>query len=64
MKPWISGRRISSCIAIQAPNEKPATQQPALFGLCCCIQSSAEAASCSSPWPWSNPLASGRRRGS
>ncbi len=54
MKPWISGRRIKSCIAIQAPKEKPATQQPLLFGLCCCIQSSALAASRSSPWPWSN----------
>ena len=41
-------------MAIQAPNEKPATQQPELFGLCCCIQSSAAAASRSSPWPWSN----------
>ena len=27
MKPVISGRRISSCIPIHAPNEKPATQQ-------------------------------------
>ena len=54
MKPTISGRRIRSCIAIQAPNEKPATQQPVLFGLWLCIQSRAEAASCSSPWPWSN----------
>ena len=33
MKPWISGRRIRSCMPIQAPNEIPATQQLLLFGL-------------------------------
>ncbi len=27
MKPVISGRRIKSCMPIQAPKEKPATQQ-------------------------------------
>ena len=27
MKPVISGRRISSCMPIQAPKENPATQQ-------------------------------------
>ena len=27
MKPVISGRRMRSCIPIQAPKEKPATQQ-------------------------------------
>ncbi len=32
MKPAISGRRIRSCMPIQAPKEKPATQQPAASG--------------------------------
>ncbi len=54
MKPSISGRRISSCMPIQAPNEKPAIQQLRASGLIDCAQSSAEAASDSSPWPWSN----------
>ena len=54
MKPTISGRRIRSCIAIHAPKENPATQQPVLLGLWPCIQSSAAAASRNSPWPWSN----------
>ncbi len=29
----ISGRRINSCMPIQAPNENPATQQVPAFGL-------------------------------
>ena len=33
MKPSISGRRISNCMPIQAPNEKPAIQQEPAFGL-------------------------------
>ena len=33
MKPLISGRRISSCMPIQAPNEKPAIQQALALGL-------------------------------
>ena len=33
MNPWISGRRINSCMPIQAPKEMPATQQLLLFGL-------------------------------
>ena len=60
MKPSISGRRISSCMPIQAPKEKPPTQQASAFGFSACIQSSAEAASDSSPsprsWmPWLRP---------
>ena len=39
---------------IQAPNEKPAIQQLLASGLIDCAQSSAEAASDSSPVPWSN----------
>jgi hypothetical protein len=39
---------------IQAPNEKPAIQQLLASGLIDCAQSSADAASDSSPWPWSN----------
>ena len=35
-KPAISGRRISSCMPIQAPKEKPATQQERAFGLSAC----------------------------
>src|SRR5207248_11654232 len=54
MKPSISGRRIKSCMPIQAPNENPAIQQLRASGLIDCAQSSAEAASDSSPWPWSN----------
>jgi len=37
---------------IQAPNEKPAIQQERASGLIDCAQSSAEAASESSPVPW------------
>jgi len=40
-KPSISGRRISSCMPIQAPKEKPPTQQLAALGLNDCIQSRA-----------------------
>ena len=39
---------------IQAPNEKPAIQHERASGLIVCAQSSAEAASDSSPVPWSN----------
>ena len=49
MKPSISGRRIRSCMPIQAPNEKPAIQQLRGVGLSVCSQSSAEAASDNSP---------------
>src|SRR5579871_43630 len=52
-KPSISGRRISSCMLIQAPNENPAAQQDDAFGLTDCSQSRAEAASDSSPMPLS-----------
>src|ERR1700757_4178531 len=51
MKLSISGRRISSCMPIQAPNEKPATQQDPALGLYVCSQSSDAAASESSPSP-------------
>ena len=54
MKPSISGRRIRSCMPIQAPNEMPAIQQARASGLTAWAQSSAAAASESSPWPWSN----------
>src|ERR1041384_6196248 len=54
MKPSISGRRIRSCMPIHAPNEKPAIQHERASGLIDCAQSSAEAASESSPVPWSN----------
>ena len=33
MKPSISGRRIRSCMAIQAPNDTPAIQQEAASAL-------------------------------
>ena len=33
MKPWISGRRISSCMPIQAPNEKPGDPAAAAVGV-------------------------------
>ena len=49
MKPSISGRRIISYIDTQAPNEKPAIQQLCVLPFRDCIQSSAEAASLSSP---------------
>src|SRR5688572_9872366 len=49
--PSISGRRISSCSAIQAPKEKPLIQQVMASGFCNCSQSSAVAASVSSPTP-------------
>src|SRR3974377_814696 len=55
MKPSISGRRIKSCMPIQAPNEKPAIQHERASGLTDCAQSSAAAASESSPTPWSKP---------
>src|SRR5215210_6919991 len=51
IKPSISGRRISNCMPIQAPNEKPAIQQLRASGLIDCAQSSAEAASDNSPVP-------------
>ena len=54
MKPRISGRRISSCMPIQAPKLTPATQVASASGWICCTQSSAEAASLSSPMPLSN----------
>src|SRR5215468_4592179 len=54
MKPSISGRRIRSCMPIQAPKEKPAIQQLLASGLIDCAQSSAAAESESSPSPWSN----------
>ena len=54
MKPLISGRRISSCIPIQAPKLTPATQVVSASGWICWTQSSAEAASDSSPMPLSN----------
>src|SRR5579859_3642869 len=54
MKPSISGRRIRSCMPIQAPKETPAIQQDLASGVTACTQSSAEAASESSPAPWSN----------
>src|SRR5216117_1963749 len=54
MKPSISGRRIRSCMPIQAPKEKPAIQQERASGLIDCAQSSADAASDNSPVPWSN----------
>src|SRR5438874_2927890 len=54
IKPSISGRRIRSCMPIQAPNEKPAIQQLLASALIDCAQSSAEAASDNSPTPWSN----------
>ncbi len=53
MKPVISGRRISSCIPIQAPKLNPATQQCLEFWFMACRKSSALAASESSPMPWS-----------
>src|SRR2546423_15560533 len=51
INPSTSGRRINNCMPIQAPNEKPATQQARASGLMVCAQSSAEAASESSPVP-------------
>ncbi len=54
MKPSVSGRRIKSCMPIQAPNWYPATQHCEAVGLDDCSQSSAEAASASSPMPESN----------
>src|SRR6476659_5251597 len=53
MKPSISGRRIRSCMPIQAPKETPAIQQDLASGVTDCTQSSAAAASESSPEPWS-----------
>ena len=54
MKPRTSGRRISSCMPIHAPKEKPAIQVCVASGWIDCTQSSAEAASDSSPMPLSN----------
>ena len=54
MNPSISGRRIKSCMPIHAPKEKPAIQQLRASGLMDWAQSRAEAASASSPCPWSN----------
>ena len=51
MKPSTSGRRIRSCMPIQAPKETPAIQQLRASGLTDCAQSSAAAASESSPAP-------------
>ena len=51
MKPAISGRRMSSCMPIHAPKEKPAIQHAEAFSLNDCSQSSAAAASDSSPSP-------------
>ena len=56
MKPRASGRRISSCMPIQAPKLKPAIQVVSASGWIDCTQSSAEAASLSSPMPLSNTL--------
>src|ERR1700749_4297328 len=53
IKPSISGRRISSCMPIQEPNENPAIQQARASGFTVCAQSSAAAASDNSPEPWS-----------
>ena len=53
-KPPISGRRISSCMPIHEPKETPAIQQARASGLIDWAQSSAAAASESSPCPWSN----------
>src|SRR5208283_4251210 len=53
IKPSISGRRMRSCMPIHEPKDTPAIQQARASGLIDCAQSSAEAASDSSPWPWS-----------
>src|SRR5579859_2730848 len=54
MKPSVSGRRIRSCMPTQAPKSKPATQHCEAAGWVDCSQSSAVAASASSPIPESN----------
>jgi hypothetical protein len=54
MNPRTSGRRISSCMPISAPKLTPATQVVCASGWIVCTQSSAEAASLSSPMPLSN----------
>ena len=54
MKPRASGRRISNCMPIQAPKLKPAIQVVSASGWIGWTQSSAEAASESSPMPLSN----------
>ena len=54
MKPRISGRRINSCIPIHAPKLTPATHVVSASGWMLCTQSSALAASDSSPMPLSN----------
>src|SRR3569833_3363687 len=54
MKPRSSGRRMRSCIPIQAPKLTPATQVVSASGWIDCTQSSAAAASDNSPKPLSN----------
>ena len=51
---FISGLLISSCIAIKEPKENPETQHCELSKFSLSNQSSAAAASASSPWPLSN----------
>src|SRR3546814_3911098 len=53
-KPRISGRRIKSCIPIHAPKLKPAIHVVCASGWIDWTQSSADAASLSSPMPLSN----------
>ena len=53
MKPRISGRRISNCMPISAPKLTPAIQVVCASGWIDCTQSSAAAASESSPMPLS-----------
>src|ERR1700722_11982921 len=52
-KPVISGRRIKSCMPIQAPKEMPQTQTLEGLGYSVFIQSSTAAASDNSPEPLS-----------
>ena len=51
---FTSGLRIINCIQINEPKEKPDTQHWLYPGFSFSIQSSAAAASESSPWPLSN----------
>ena len=44
----------TEAMVAELPKEKPAIQQLLASGLIDCAQSSAEAASDNSPWPWSN----------
>src|SRR3546814_20610061 len=60
MKLSIYGRRIRSCMPIQAPQEKSATLQAGALGLAVCSQSSAEVVFDSLPSPrskltWQRP---------